>query len=894
MKNTSSTLSFQQSTTKIATLLIRSPVYAFHPTINELLRLISLSINAQRVYLMLADESAKMFYLSNEWVAHPDLRSNIFIDKYPIRPEDYPVWGRIIQSGRSFIINSLKELPDEATNELKELKRDRIKSIIGIPLFEGKKMVGYLGLDYITEQHQWQAKEVTWLEQTANMLAPYIFRAQQAEKRLYEEDFKRKSNIQHVISETDSGKKSINDLEILWEASVHLHKLHTKEQVFAYASATLYRILGKSIVVVTEHLENEGVLITRNITGVNETVEKAIKIANYKTIGHKQPLNPDYLTLLLREKAMLHTINDGIYEASMGLLNKQVSTVIEKMLGIKSMYGLGMHANNTLYGTALLILRSKKVINKEVLESFSHMVSMSLERIFAQQELLKSKRDQRDILEFMSEAVLRTDLTGKIVYANNAASKISGYTHEELLEKNLVDFAYSSSDIETVKAMVFNNFSEKNQTFVTEIKSKSGNKKIIEVKGSQIIGANGSTKGFLGVISDITNIRKKEAALIDMEIERKSREFKHLFLSNMSHEMLTPINGIVGIANILLQSEMDKNSEEMLQIIKDSTEELLKTIASIWDTMSLNEGGKHVALKNFNLCSLLHHNHSLFRASILEKNIALNFTCHHPSNSIIQADEFKINQILSNLLGNAIKFNETNGSIEMEITLTSQEDDRGTLRFDIKDTGPGVPEDKEQILFDYFQQADNSHTRVHQGLGLGLYISKQLVTIIGGKIGYTRNEKKGSNFWFEVPVGITVKAEKQSKCPCKLSTEYEYMALALVNNVTIKKVLEIIFKQNNIFADFAFSTPELKEFIAEKQYDILFVSPETADLIESINALKNLKKKKSTPIIALAAQTTCNHYLANSMDIFDDFIDNPFIAANLKEQLYKWTKKTTP
>ncbi len=369
------------------------------------------------------------------------------------------------------------------------------------------------------------------------------------------------------------------------------------------------------------------------------------------------------------------------------------------------------------------------------------------------QKTLDELKEQKYALDAHAIVAI-TDVKGTITFVNSKFEEISGYKSDELLGKNHRILNSGVHEIAFWKEM-YHKVSH-GEIWHEEVcnLNKKGEVYWVDTTIVPFMGKNEKPQSYIAIRTDITERKKIEAQLIEAkELAESSVRVKSEFLATMSHEIRTPMNGVLGMLGLLSYSNLDETQRHQLRVASNSANSLLGLINDILDFSKVEAGKMELELIEFNLRDELGEFIEAISFKAQEKGLELILDTTRLGRTSVITDPGRLRQILTNLVGNAVKFTHR-GEVLITVRLEALDEHHGRLLIDVRDSGIGIAADKIDTLFESFSQADNSTTRKYGGTGLGLAIVKKLCELMNGRVWITSVEHKGSTFHVDIGVGL--------------------------------------------------------------------------------------------------------------------------------------------
>jgi PAS domain S-box-containing protein len=382
------------------------------------------------------------------------------------------------------------------------------------------------------------------------------------------------------------------------------------------------------------------------------------------------------------------------------------------------------------------------------------------------QELAEQAREVQataDQLRLLTDAapigIFQTDAENRYVYTNPQWAQITGIPQVEAIGRRF-DTIVSADQRAGIPAELTSGVGSRTElSHRFDISVPNSAPRTVLVNTRSMLHSDGETQGWVGTLADITAEAGAEAAMSAARDEaRKASKLKSDFLANMSHEIRTPMNGVIGMTDLLLETDLGAVQRDYAQTVRNSGEALLTIINDILDYSKVEAGMLEIEDVEFDVRSVVGDVTDLLAGSAQAKGLDLVVRLDSAVPALVSGDPGRLRQVLTNLIGNAVKFTR-DGEIVLRVTPAEVPGDDTVVRFEVSDTGDGMTEENLTLIFAPFVQADTSTSRRYAGTGLGLAISSQLVALMGGEIGASSRLGIGSRFWFTICVHTVAASE---------------------------------------------------------------------------------------------------------------------------------------
>ncbi len=489
-----------------------------------------------------------------------------------------------------------------------------------------------------------------------------------------------------------------------------------------------------------------------------------------------------------------------------------------------------------------------------------------------EEKLRQSEKRFQSIVQSQQEMICRFLPDTTLTFVNQAYCNYFGKKEADLLGKKFLDYLPETNLRLMKEHLLLFTPQSPAHVFENQIAKDDSNSIWQEWNTYAIFNEEGQIVEFQAIGNDITDKKKNLQLEQELQIANKSARFKKNFLANMSHEMRTPLTGIIGMTEILSSTKLSNQQKEYVEVLKDSGENLMEIINQVLDFSKIEAGKVKLNFRPIFLKALLENTEKLFHA-ICSKNIEFEGQLDSELPACIEADQGRIEQIINNLISNAVKFT-AKGKITLEIKNEKLlPDNELLLKITVCDTGIGLSVQKQKNIFEPFVQADDKDTRAYEGTGLGLSVSKNLASLHGGEIGLESAEGKGSCFWFTFKAKYCKNLDEQQHSQADVTTAARSLKILYAEDKQVnQKVVKLMLHSLGHEVTLVNNGLQALEAYAADSFDLILMDIQMP-VMDGISAVKKLREtfKNPPPIVGLSANAfegDQQKYLAQGMDAY--------------------------
>lgn len=482
----------------------------------------------------------------------------------------------------------------------------------------------------------------------------------------------------------------------------------------------------------------------------------------------------------------------------------------------------------------------------------------------AERKLKESESKTRVILDNSAAAITLTDENEQLISWNKFTENLLGMKKKDLYLKP-VSFLYPKEEWKKIRSENIRKLGSKHN-LESRVIRKDGKVIDINLSINVLKDVNDHIIGSVGIMQDITDRKQAQQMLLRAKLAaEEASSAKTIFLTNMSHEVRTPMNAIIGMIDLTLDTSLSEEQRDNLKTAKDAAGNLLNLLNDILDLSRVEAGKINLESIEFNLRNIVHSVCKGLTVLTRNKNLELLWYVNSEVPDLLMGDPVRLRQVIINLINNAIKFTHK-GKIEVRVDAACATEGECQLTFSVSDTGIGIPLEKQDKLFEVFSQADTSTTRRYGGTGLGLAISKRLVEMMGGRIWVESKEWQGSTFYFTAAFKVE-KTEGLPAAPASAEvdetktsqTNLQGLRVLLVeDNPVNQKIAVKLLEKRGCLVKAVENGQEAVEAVSKESFDLVFMDVQmpVLDGLEATQLIREDEKQtgKHIPIIAMTAR----------------------------------------
>jgi PAS domain S-box-containing protein len=790
-------LMFEQIVSNISSRFVNMPDFQIDAGIEKTLGEVGEFIGACRGWIYLITDGNRGMTLSHEWSSEPAADQGS--GKLNFDVEEFPYMVSLLKNLEDVILDTMEELPREAVSERKWYRRNGFSPTFFVPIVSEEQLAGTLGFTAENNlNHRWPRQYGYLLRYIATIFHNALSRKEISQKlRLTQFTLDHYSEPVFWLSTPDyrvldANPSACSSLGYRREELLGM-SVYDFDPVFKDPDGTVYRELQqvKSRTFEAVHSTKNGrefpVEITANLF-VFEGREYLVSFA--RDISDRKAAEEMLRKSEQEYRKIFENVGDIFFEASLDGKLLNVTPSVERITRYRQNDLIGKPMEVFYYDPSdreplLKVLHEKGEIldfELDVRDIDGSPVACSLhariiideegkpERIVGSLSDIRYRKKAEKQIRQLSTAlqqspvsVIITDTDTKILYVNDSFARFSGMSPEQLIGTTPDEITRGQILLKENKDLWQRIKMGKIWKGELEYVKMDGVKVWLSITVSPVLDEREQAINYVGILEEITERKTAEQNLRRAKEEaEKSDHLKSAFLANMSHEIRTPMNAILGFSSLLKEGGLEKEQRDYyIDIINSKGRDLLRIISDIIDISRIEAGDLYIKTEPVEIYPFLHSIFNEFREDTQVKNRSnLQFRLNLPGPEkkvIIITDPSRLKQVFVNLIQNALKFTP-DGFVEVGFSL--QEDKK--IRFYVRDTGIGIPEDKKRIIFERFRQIDESHTREYGGTGLGLAICQNLLGLMGSELFLSSVVGQGSEFSFGMPFKVA-RAKGESK-----------------------------------------------------------------------------------------------------------------------------------
>jgi len=445
----------------------------------------------------------------------------------------------------------------------------------------------------------------------------------------------------------------------------------------------------------------------------------------------------------------------------------------------------------------------------------SHAQFIITQRRKADEALQQTEGKYKTIIESIGDGYFELDPERRISFFNDAMCRILGFPNSELTGmrlKQVMSDPYAAEFVKTLEEMRQNG--DPIESLDSVMIRKDGSNRFVEASISLIKDARDEITGFRGILRDVTRRKLAEALQQEKISAEAASRYKSEFLANMSHEIRTPLNSIIGMVELTLDSELTTEQSEDLNVVLSASYGLLAIINDILDFSKIEAGKLELEETELSLRAFLSESIRIMADKAHGKGLELAYRVEPAVSDKLLGDPSRVRQVMLNLVGNAIKFTDK-GEVIVSVFIEEETAEEIVLHFSVKDTGIGIPNEKQEKIFSAFSQADGSTSRRYGGTGLGLTVSAQLVDLMHGRIWVESTPGQGSTFHFTAHFKILPEKKEKTALPADVDLS-GVRALIVDDNSTNREIVRETLQSWQMFPVTAAGVEQAQQILIQK------------------------------------------------------------------------------